>query len=1057
MADPANRADAYFKEIQRNDLKGHADRIIQGIKKIGPSHAKRAVWELFQNAVDLSAHCEIAISLTENELIFSHNGIPFTTHTLDCLFTQVSSKTPKKKILERAEEDPVGQYGTGFMTSHAFGDVVKISGAICYEDRPGAGIATTWFNTFQNLIVDRSTQDWELMCDQISMLRKKVGELLLQSLVTGDLPATEFRYELKSELNRKRALDAVESLRTILPYVMIFNERLKKVCVRELNGYETIYEKAELESNNEDYYSRLIKVNNETVQLNYLKTERLFIVIPFVEKNDQLDYLGQAYAIPDSVPRLFLFYPLIGTERFGFNFVIHSKNFQPTEPRDGVYLQSDNEKNKFEEQVNQSLMEEASISIFDFLEKQLVHVNDAHLLADLNFAVNSESPELRDYFNKLKAKWTDKFKTLPFVDTASGRIALQDAIFLDSIVIEGASPETLAATYKIASSLFTNLPRLELIEAWSKLIDLWNLPDTKRIRFSDLADQIQAKANLDLFDKSDLILFYKEVIRKGQGELFASKALLPNIKGQFRKQIELSKSVDLSEDLIRIADLLNPKISNRQIHDEFILDGLDFEVFGRRDYMASINNSLDEHIKDGTKAEQLPPDYLSGLIQYAKIAPNENSETGAHRVIKWIEAYYDLKFDQIVLPAISGEADLDVRKGQNDLFRVFLNDLSSKDSSWIEPNIGYIASVLSDAFSNQDIKKIFIKYDIFPNQSFEFRSLTSLSKDNGIPSFVKFMYNTVVDPPEPIESRLAHSIIENIGEEMKITNASYLTQEIENRFYGHSGNEISIDNNPYRPHILDIVKNLKSDQPDSKTYERLFPATFRNKSAILVQLADGDASFTILSQDESVVKKLAGIAAHPDLDQLLELGKAALQRKYQDSAELSFKLQIGNHLERVLQEHFTNILDAKVVSQQGGQDLIVYVDSVPVYYIEVKSKWQDTTPIRITETQTMRAYENPSCYALCSIDMTDYTGADKYEIESLDCITSYMKFNTDIGLHVSHLIPVYQTAHQRDKFSLDGDYRTLIPSDYISSGIGLVEFEKELVSHLKRINDKQDK
>ena len=55
---------------------------------------------------------------------------------LECLrlFTQVSSKTLTEKKLEREETDPTGQYGTGFMTSHSFGDIVKVSGAI--QDEP---------------------------------------------------------------------------------------------------------------------------------------------------------------------------------------------------------------------------------------------------------------------------------------------------------------------------------------------------------------------------------------------------------------------------------------------------------------------------------------------------------------------------------------------------------------------------------------------------------------------------------------------------------------------------------------------------------------------------------------------------------------------------------------------------------------------------------------------------------------------------------------------------------------------------------------------------------
>lgn len=156
METRVSRADLYKYKTQRNDLKQHADKIIQGIKKIGPGHAKRAIWELFQNAVDLSPSCEIELKLSDNELTFSHNGVPFTMHTLDCLFTQVSSKTLTEKKLEREEADPIGQYGTGFMTSHSFGDIVKVSGAI--QDEPegeDSNHIALGHIKFTDLVIDR--------------------------------------------------------------------------------------------------------------------------------------------------------------------------------------------------------------------------------------------------------------------------------------------------------------------------------------------------------------------------------------------------------------------------------------------------------------------------------------------------------------------------------------------------------------------------------------------------------------------------------------------------------------------------------------------------------------------------------------------------------------------------------------------------------------------------------------------------------------------------------------------------------------------------------------
>lgn len=1052
METQVSRELQYDQHILRNDLKGHADRIIQGIKKIGPSHAKRAIWELFQNAVDLSEHCEITVKVTNDELIFSHNGVPFTMHTLDCLFTQVSSKTLTEKKLEREEADPVGQYGTGFMTSHSFGDVVKVSGCI-QDDFEGEELQDSQkgYIKFTDLIIDRSTQDWEKLCDEISSLRKQVKGLLKQSLTYGKLPETEFRFGFNFDINRQRAFDAIESLKTILPYVFIFNDRLKKVTVIDNQGNTTNYIKNEIEESGENFCTREIRINNESKRINYLKTDRLTIVLPIESGLPSDGFIGKAATLPASLPRLFLFYPLIGTEHFGFNFVIHSKNFQPTELRDGLHLNSENEKNRTEELANQKLMQEASDLIFTFLDNNLSKIENPHLLAEINFPVSSDDAELNKYFKELKDSWTNKFKTLPFVETITSRISAQEAIFLKDSVIHEADEPTLSSIYNIVGKFYDNVPKSELIPIWTKLIDYWNILDIKKIGFADIADKIQEKASIESFNKPELILLYKEMIRKGEGELFANRSLLPNIKGQFRKQVELSKSVDLPITLIPIADVINPKISNRQIDSEFLIDGLEFESFGRRNYMELINASLDEQIKENTRSANLPENYLACLIQYASIIPKEDSISGPVKVIKLIEQHYGLELISIILPSIPGDEkeNIDIRKGQNDLFKVFLNDISDKDAEWTKENLEELATVLKEAFKNADVKKIFLRYDVYPNQLNELKSISNLYRDNKIPEFVKDLYDSIVEPNNPIRTKLAHAVIENIHDEMKSIKALDLTSEIEERFFGESGNEIHMENHPYRAEIIDIIRNFKPDQENCELYEKLFPATARNKSAILVQLADGEASFTILSQDEAVIKKLAGIAGHPNLDELIKLGEDALLRRKQEDAEMQYKKKIGNHLEDVLLKRLSQNIIAKVVSEQNGQDLVIYIEEQAVYYIEVKSKWLETTQIRISRNQTLRAHANPNCFALCSIDMTKYTGADKYELEKIESVVEYMKFNTDLGSKVGHLVDIYENAHQIDKFSLDGDYRTLIPAGYIKDGIDLGVFESELLKYLE--------
>lgn len=66
-----------------------------------------------------------------------------------------------------------------------------------------------------------------------------------------------------------------------------------------------------------------------------------------------------------------------------------------------------------------------------------------------------------------------------------------------------------------------------------------------------------------------------------------------------------------------------------------------------------------------------------------------------------------------------------------------------------------------------------------------------------------------------------------------------------------------------------------------------------------------------------------------------------------------------------------------------------------------------------------------------------------------------MKFNTDLGSKVGHLVDIYENAHQIDKFTLDGGYRTLVPVAYINKGVDLSQFESELLKYIEGNYGKQ--
>ena len=103
-------------ESELSDLKQHADKMIRGFENFNKHSSDRAIWELVQNACDLTEECEIEIDYRSNTFSFSHNGKPFTTNSLISLIKQVSGKYGEETKLPE-----VGKYGTGFLTTHAFG------------------------------------------------------------------------------------------------------------------------------------------------------------------------------------------------------------------------------------------------------------------------------------------------------------------------------------------------------------------------------------------------------------------------------------------------------------------------------------------------------------------------------------------------------------------------------------------------------------------------------------------------------------------------------------------------------------------------------------------------------------------------------------------------------------------------------------------------------------------------------------------------------------------------------------------------------------------------
>ncbi len=105
---------------------------------------KRWIWELVQNAKDsisgkkTKKEIDIEINVDNDLYIFKHNGAPFTKKTLTGLLYKFSEG-------KKNNEESIGRFGTGFLTTHSLSKTVKLRGDIILKNDSPQGFDITLF------------------------------------------------------------------------------------------------------------------------------------------------------------------------------------------------------------------------------------------------------------------------------------------------------------------------------------------------------------------------------------------------------------------------------------------------------------------------------------------------------------------------------------------------------------------------------------------------------------------------------------------------------------------------------------------------------------------------------------------------------------------------------------------------------------------------------------------------------------------------------------------------------------------------------------------------
>lgn len=563
-----------IQAADNNSLRiGAANRIVQLLQKLRYSNnensAKRWVWELCQNAKDVcNSTGKVKISINYDEVqrkvFFRHNGKAFSMDNILSLINQASSKDRND-----GSERKSGKFGTGFITTHLLSEVVNISGILEINSE---------YSKF-NISLDRRGKDKNEIITAMEHAVSDLGKCTPIDFFDFDEDEynTEFEYEL-DEYGMQTARYGLESLRVSAPFVLAMLPEIEEITV-ENTGEKFRYKKErkcglenatvseiELEQQGQLCNKFILGVTDDNVSI--------FIALDYIDNNMKIvPFSGRQ-------SKLFCDFPLIGTEDFPFPVLISCPDFNPTEPRDGVFLTCKNKARIDDEiEVNRNIIETACRLYKQLLEYAAQKKWDGiYNIAKINSYSRKEWYD-EEWLQEIIKKCKDVILHVPIVRTTGGDMkALLDDWDNEQLFIvsdkNGAMREKI---WQLLSHIIPDkIPQKADLHEWYH--SLWT--GCNGYTFETLSEQVNNYENIDTLANelvqidwwSWLDKYYDLIDENENWQTYVKNNrlnILPNQRGDFCSVASLYFDVDILEEYKDILMDLGEDIKAKLLHLEF--------------------------------------------------------------------------------------------------------------------------------------------------------------------------------------------------------------------------------------------------------------------------------------------------------------------------------------------------------------------------------------------------------------------------------------------------------------------------------------------------------
>lgn len=1051
-----------------------ANDILNGRDSSASVKPIRAIWEMVQNARDASANqSNIIFTRKQGVFEFRHDGIPFTNNTLNALILQTSAKS-------RNDGDQVGQYGTGFLTTHKFGRKFELAGSLKLVDEE-----ELYYN-FPKLIIDRNPNTREEMIESLANQFKEKDSWREKNDCRSVKPDkwTVFTYIQPNDIVKKNVEVAFEQALETAPYVLCLNEDIKsiKLCdeikdrtisfgrkekkLKEETSISCLYSTTILVDDSRNEKSRefsmltLESKKNVTTKKG-IKKAMVTVILPI--HNNIVSNLS------DNISKLFIYLPLVGTERWGINFVIHAPMFTcSSDDRSSLRLITDGQTEHDPAIENCKYIQEASDILFDYISQHLSEWQDVHYLAPINFEVSNPNKELSDYYKRLKDVWLKKMRELDIVSvkTADGIIRKKPSCIcvLDSTLTKAIKEKEglLMPFYNILSNMcHDSIPIPKHLIFWSEVFAHW-YEGTDCIQILSISNIIDYIADKGMAATNEIdLLQICEYLRDSDQLSFFDKNILLTEDGTLTNKSEGYRNNISSNKLKICIKTLLPEQTSKFVKNEFavLIQLPSFNDKNVKEALSSCTEELQTKIKvvtDITKSEwesnRRIPETTAGLLNegqrnalmdYCYMTIPKNSTSFQFKALELIREYYNYTFN------FTDKIDVDFfewRGAIRTLLCHILTEFTILSDGKKREQIGWIKRMIDCIYAFSDFKGMLLNYRVYLSQSEEFSYCKDLKIDPGIPEKMKEIYNTITSNQEKtvdIRKELFNQEFGKIAPTDAACEILLFGKKIMDEI-SKSGKYLNeIDSYEHKDLIMDIINNFDREI-EGTIWKEAFETIYNDIPSLLAKLVlnkdNRESMIKIMKvKDKARLNKAAEIINDENLVRIWELGKAAWIEKENEQHDFNKKKELGNYVEEYLRKELKDILknnkvEAKVDDVQGGQDIIVSINDKPIYYIEVKSRWKVADSVMMSSTQLERSVEKKDCYSLFAVNMIGFNGENVKEHiypKSIDEFLCRIRIVPNIGKLNEEILPTKRDSNEQ--VHIGGDYKAIVPQNLITN------------------------